>query len=309
MSEFGYPPQNYTPPDYPWEFGSRPPRSELNPYGFWNNDFGGNVNNTEYPNCRFTQPVYLCSLCGENTTPDPEGLLLLSIKVTHFLVFPVCALVMWVVYEKLDVLKTRIYSPLLLFIGIMCLAIGSMAEVDNHAAFANYNACYDSAETMSKFYFYTFVGTGNAMLPIALREKDLPLLRKPSGFYDWYCFVLDWLLIIGTIVTPINWLVLGQVPYTNIFFVFVQCAATLIGVPYIYFNLGPSQMHFNVGFAAYLIAFLGAVPVWAHIKYTGKQWLHAVLATTFACQVLLTFTCVHHVMKATPKTGEATPLV
>jgi len=184
MSNFSYPPRQYDPPNLPWATGERPPRSELNPYGYWNKDL---LDETT-PECRYTDPVYLCSLCGTNTVEDPEGIEKWSIIIAHWLPFPVAVIALWCVYVKLDMLKERIYSPFLLMVGILFLAVGSMAEDVNHSTAMNWNACYDSAENFAKLYFYIFVGTGNACMPIALRKKDSPLVRTPTDSTAWYFF-------------------------------------------------------------------------------------------------------------------------
>jgi len=307
MSEFDYPPRYYDPPNLPWP-DDRPPRSELNPYGYWNNQVGNKTN----PLCRLTEPLYLCSLCDENTSADPEGFVRWFVILCHWAVFPVCIFALWVIYVKMDVLKERIYSPFLLLVGIMCLAIGSMSEVDNHSFALNWNACYDTAETLSKLYFYTFVGGGCACLPIGLRKKDLPLVRNPTGNFDWYCFLGDWILIIFTIVTPLAWVYKGQVLAQNIFII-TQCAGLLIGVPYIFLHLGPSRMHLVVGFLSYLSAFVGAVPVNLLLRASGIQLVHGLLAVFFDGQVLGIMYCIYN-MYDTPQyrqggTGEDTPLV
>jgi len=310
MSNFSYPPRQYDPPNLPWATGERPPRSELNPYGYWNKDL---LDETT-PECRYTDPVYLCSLCGTNTVEDPEGIEKWSIIIAHWLPFPVAVIALWCVYVKLDMLKERIYSPFLLMVGILFLAVGSMAEDVNHSTAMNWNACYDSAENFAKLYFYIFVGTGNACMPIALRKKDSPLVRTPTDSTAWYFFIGDWFTIIFTAITPLVWIFIDQKTCMRVF-VFTQIGGTAIGIPYIYLNLGPSPMHLVVACVAYLAAFLGSVPIFTWLKMSGMQWVHAVLATTFVIQEGGVFYCVYYVMNPPPKkttgfgTGEETPLI
>ena len=117
MSEFDYDPQGYIAPYLPWEPDERPPRSELNPYGFWN----GKVGNEDSPMCRYTEPLYLCSLCGDETTPDPTGWEKWAVMIFHWLTFPVGIFALWCIYVKIDVLQKRIYSPFLLLVAILNL--------------------------------------------------------------------------------------------------------------------------------------------------------------------------------------------
>mmetsp|Transcript_24169 Transcript_24169/g.26969 ORF Transcript_24169/g.26969 Transcript_24169/m.26969 type:complete len:122 (-) Transcript_24169:938-1303(-) len=77
----------------------------------WNLNNGGK---SEEPNCRLTQPLYLCSMCGDKTAEDPTGFLRYFVIFNHCLAFiaPVCML--WTLCGRYDALRKRIYSPFLL---------------------------------------------------------------------------------------------------------------------------------------------------------------------------------------------------
>ena len=107
----------YEEPNLPWADGERPDRSTLNPYGFWN----GKYVKDDEPLCRYTMPLYLCSLCGDNTSPDPTGIEKWSVIIAHWGPFPIGIFALWCVYVRFDLLKERIYSPFLLLVSIFNL--------------------------------------------------------------------------------------------------------------------------------------------------------------------------------------------
>eukprot|EP00751_Fragilariopsis_kerguelensis_P036542 CAMPEP_0170957918 /NCGR_PEP_ID=MMETSP0735-20130129/35208_1 /TAXON_ID=186038 /ORGANISM="Fragilariopsis kerguelensis, Strain L26-C5" /LENGTH=89 /DNA_ID=CAMNT_0011371367 /DNA_START=67 /DNA_END=333 /DNA_ORIENTATION=- len=82
-------------PYFPWDPAFPIPDEANNPYGMW--DQRWNLNNggkSEEPNCRLTQPLYLCSMCGDKTPEDPTGFLRYFVIFNHCLAFiaPVCML-------------------------------------------------------------------------------------------------------------------------------------------------------------------------------------------------------------------------
>ena len=79
--------------------------------GRWNMNEGGK---SEEPNCRLTQPIYVCSLCGDKTPEDQTGFLKYFVIFNHALAFiaPICML--WTICGRFDSLRKRIYSPFLL---------------------------------------------------------------------------------------------------------------------------------------------------------------------------------------------------
>ena len=160
----------------------------------------------------------------------------------------------------------------------------------------NWNACYDSGETLAKLYFYVFVGSGNALLMIAPRKVNVPLWRKPSGCCDWYFFLGDWLLIFFTIAAPLVWIFVGQLPATTMFIV-AQCAGALIGVPRIYSNLGPSRLHLVLGTLSQVSAFAGAVPINIYLQNSGWQFIHCILAFQFVFTVGSISYCIYRTQK------------
>lgn len=100
------------PPAPPWDPNTGP-IDDSNPYGFWD----GRAGNLTSPMCRKTEPLYLCSLCGDNTPEDPSGFLRAVVIFDHLLMFVGPIWVAWEVFQKKDVLNKRVYSPFLLLFG------------------------------------------------------------------------------------------------------------------------------------------------------------------------------------------------
>ena len=70
--------------------------------------------------------------------------------------------------------------------------------------------------------FYLF---GTMLLPISLRAKDAPLLRKPSDFAGLYFFyIYDWGTIIVSLITPLIWIVSNQQVTIQVFSFSVYCS-------------------------------------------------------------------------------------
>ena len=114
--------------------------------------------------------------------------------------FVVVVWAMWCVVQKMDILKKRIYSPFLLLTGIVYCAIASMPEDASHKFTTNWNLCYDTLESGGILLFYIFLSAGFGGITIAIRKKDVPLIRCVNpfcgGFWDFVSFVVDWVIIV-----------------------------------------------------------------------------------------------------------------
>jgi len=143
-----------------------------------------------------TEPIYMCSLCGENTTPDPTGFVRNWVIFSHMLPFVSVLFATWCVFEKMEILKKRIYSVFLLEVGIIYCAVASMPELASHIYTMNWNLCYDTIESDGILLFYIFLSAGFSAITISLRKAGLPLIRCPSGCWDAVTLLVDWALIV-----------------------------------------------------------------------------------------------------------------
>jgi len=138
----------------------------------------------------------MCSLCGENTTPDPTGFVRNWVIFSHMLPFVSVLFATWCVFEKMEILKKRIYSVFLLEVGIIYCAVASMPELASHIYTMNWNLCYDTIESDGILLFYIFLSAGFSAITISLRKAGLPLIRCPSGCWDAVTLLVDWALIV-----------------------------------------------------------------------------------------------------------------
>lgn len=271
-----------------------PDPNDNNPYGTWDGRGG--------PPCRMTEPVYSCSLCGENTTPDPTGLVRYWVIGSHLMPFVVVVFCLWTVFERLEILKKRIYSPFLLTIGFVYCAIASMPEVSSHIHVMNWNLCYDSAATGSILLFYIFISTGFSAITIALRKKGHPLFRKPSGCADTLYFLVDMLLIVLSLTISLVYFTFGKGP-TIVAFIVVQSFSAIVGIFRINNNLGPSRKMFWLGAFSELSAVIIALPINAYMVKTGIQWLHGLLGLAFVINQFGIGFCILDVIDTDPSAG------
>lgn len=292
------------PPNFPWDPNGTMP-VDLNPYGHWD----GRANKT-LPLCRLTEPLYLCSMCGENTPEDPTGFQRYFVIFIHLLTFVAPIVMLYGIYVKFDVIKTRVYSPFLLIFGSAIFEAASMAEVASHAFTMNWNSCYDTADTPMKLFFYSFTAVGFTGLTIAYRKANNPLCRKPTGLFDGIVLVIDWVLIVTSLSTPLLYLVLGK-NFALKGFTVVQSISAFVGIPRIWKNLGPTTFLLFLGAASQMMSIVGVgVNVW--MQRTGNQYLHALLGFFFALNefgIGYCFLLTEKEGKPTNKNGEGAPLL
>jgi len=274
------------PPAPPWDPNTGP-IDDSNPYGFWD----GRAGNLTSPMCRKTEPLYLCSLCGDNTPEDPSGFLRAVVIFDHLLMFVGPIWVVWEVFQKKDVLNKRVYSPFLLLFGASIMQAGSMAEIASHIFTMNWNACYDTADTPMKLFFYTFISFGFTGWTIAFRKKGFPLLRRPSGVCDWAIFIIDMVMIVVAISIPLVYVMFGKESAMT-FFIVAQSLPCLMGIPRIYTNLlGQKFQNVCGSYASIKLLLLVAitqiinlvgVALNTPLQNTGNQWLHVAVGACFA---------------------------
>lgn len=268
----------WTPPSPPWDPDAPPPFLPTNRYGIW--DGRGNMDN---PMCRYTEPLYLCSLCGDNTPADPVGLVLNLVKFAHFLAFVAPIFMLVCIYLRLDVIKKRVYSPLGLILASAIFEAASMAEYASHTFTMGWNACYDTADTPMKMYFYLFTSVGFTGLTMSYRKKDNPLFRAPSsgaGIWIWVVFITDWFLILVSVTSSLVYTNFGK-KLAMLTFITVQSFSALVGIFRIWKNLGPSQKLLYWGAASQLMSICGVV-VNIVMQRTGAHWKHGLLGLLFS---------------------------
>jgi len=212
------------------------PDEAFNPYGIWDGRYNMNTGGElEEPNCRLTQPLYVCSLCGDKTPEeDPAGFLRYFVIFNHFLAFiaPICML--WTICGRFDALRKRIYSPFLLMATTGLWEAASMAEYAGHVFAMNWNSCYDTADHIMKIYFYWFTCIGLAAVTIGSRPKGLSFWRKPVDVGDWTSFLLDWIMILlSTSILPI-WLIVERPVGKDICMRLMTIISAFSSIVYIY---------------------------------------------------------------------------
>ena len=185
---------------------------------------------------------------------------------------------------------------------------GSMTEVASHSFSMNWNSCYDTATTLMKLLFYSFVSIGYTSLTIALRKANLPLLRKPSGLGDWMSFILDWVLISLSIGIPLIWWWFGK-KNTIVVFIVAQTMSAFVGIYRIWINLGPSRFLLIFGALSQLCSIVGAVPVNLLMQDTGSQFLHGILGLLFVLNEIGIGYCIYIVIDHPAAKVEEIPLI
>lgn len=260
-----------------------------------------------------TEPIYMCSLCGENTTPDPTGLVKAWVVGAHLLPFVVVVFGMWCIMERLEILKKRIYSPFLLITGFVYCAIASMPEVASHIFAMNWNACYDSVASDSILLFYIFLSLGFSSITIALRPKGLRLIRCPRDFWDLVNFICDIAIIVLSVGIGPIYFITGK-GFVVTLFIIVQSISSIIGIFRINSQLGPSKKMFFLGAISELSASVIAIPLNLYIQKSGNQVLHGFLACAFVLNQFGIAICIFNVMDPDPSdrgielSGEKRPL-
>ena len=185
-----------------------------------------------------------------------------------------------------------------------------MCEVATHYFTMNWNACYDTAVTDMKLYFYFLTSITFSGVTIALRKVNVPICRIPKGFWDIASFVMDWFLIIGSVGLPVVWHLFGKKTTLKVF-TFVQIISACAQVPRIGINLGPSRKLWILGVLVTAPSAIGPIFVNPRMQDSGNQLMHGLLGTTF----LITEVGLGYVLlfvkeeQSSALPGEETPLV
>jgi len=185
-----------------------------------------------------------------------------------------------------------------------------MPEVCSHIFAMNWNMCYDSAASGGTLLFYIFLSAGFGGTTIAIRKKDVPLWRCPRGFWDLVSFLVDWIIIVLSLGIGFVYAFMGKAT-TIVVFIVVQSVAAIVGIPRLYYNLGPTKKMFWLATFAELAAVVIAIPLNLYMVTTGEQYLHGVLALSFILNQFGIGLCILDIVDVEPnrKSGEETPLV
>lgn len=308
-------------PYFPWDPAEPIPDDAYNPYGMW--DERWNLNDggkSEEPNCRLTQPIYVCSLCGDKTPEDPTGFLRYFVIFNHFLAFiaPVCML--WTICGRFDSLRKRIYSPFLLMSSTAIWEAASMAEYAGHQFAMNWNSCFDTADHIMKIYFYWFTCIGLAAVTIGSRPKDFPFWRKPVDVGDWTSFLLDWIMILSsTSIIPLYLILdkpLGKNTALNLM-VFSSAFSSIVIIYRIWKNMGPTTNLLIMATLSTASSLAGAATNNIFLSEGNQLW-HALMGFLFGGQQFVLAICFYLVVdpdgdknhvKGNDVTGEQTSLI
>mmetsp|Transcript_24169 Transcript_24169/g.26968 ORF Transcript_24169/g.26968 Transcript_24169/m.26968 type:complete len:191 (-) Transcript_24169:270-842(-) len=190
-----------------------------------------------------------------------------------------------------------------------------MAEYSGHVFTMNWNACFDTADTIMKIYFYWFTCIGLAAVTIGSHPKDFSFWRKPVNVGDWTSFLLDWIMILSSVSIMPLYLYLGiplgkqvmikQMPVSSTFSSFVL-------IYRIWKNMGPTTILLIMATLS-TASSLAGVAVNGFFLHQGNQSYHALMGLLFGGQQFILAYCFYLVVdpdddKNNVK-GEETPLI
>lgn len=239
------------------------------------------------------------SLNATNTTDDGFVAVPLTdgqrtiVAVVHFLVFVVGAVSIWAFLYKLDTLRNRIWCPYFLLMGLVFFQIAGAFEIGNHYYEGDWELAGSPSDLINgSFYFFNFGAT--YLNALGLRNKDVPLFRRPlcgkgfkAGALDFLSMAFDLILVVGFVLTAPFYATAGREDSSGMLSAFAAIGgiATLFRL---YYNLGPNCGTLFGGLGWWAMIIVGIVLTSVY-KETGYEWLHAVLGSFFVfCLVPIT---------------------
>lgn len=223
------------------------------------------------------------TLYDESDCPELKGISWVIVVLGHFVEFPVALVMMWVIYKRLDTLKLRCFSPLLILLGIGCGAVGTMAEIGAHHYVGNFNLCLYHPNDMVQASFMFFMSA--LMVGINIGVSKRGRADTSSGILYLLVTFVDIITIAILVAIPFVYGKWGPTFTQNFLFVPNQAVCSIVSAFRIWKNLGPSKATFIGGFGYFGICMVG-VAFLAVYKKTGILILHAVIGGNFICSQL-----------------------
>lgn len=226
---------------------------------------------------------------GEENVPLTDTQRIIVI-IVHYLTFVVCAWNIWCFLYKFDILRSRIWMPYLLLLGLIWLQIAAGLEIGNHYYVGDWElAGFQSDLINGSFYFFNF--GGNYLIALGLRVKDSPFFRCPSkdnGIFncvvDFFAMLFDILMVIALIFTAPLYAAIGRDSAISVISAFGAFAG--IGTLFrLWRNLGPNRGTLWGGIIFLVLALTGVVMT-AVYRSTGLEWLHIFIGGSFVASVI-----------------------
>jgi len=232
-----------------------------------------------------------------------------------FVILPIC---IWLKMDHIYFVLSQFLRLTIMYFLVFwwfLFPAASMAEYSGHVFTMNWNACFDTADTIMKIYFYWFTCIGLAAVTIGSHPKDFSFWRKPVNVGDWTSFLLDWIMILSSVSIMPLYLYLGiplgkqvmikQMPVSSTFSSFVL-------IYRIWKNMGPTTILLIMATLS-TASSLAGVAVNGFFLHQGNQSYHALMGLLFGGQQFILAYCFYLVVdpdddKNNVK-GEETPLI
>jgi len=222
----------------------------------------------------------------ETTNIPLTDIQLRVVIVVHFLTFLFGGATIWVLYKKLPVIQTRIWSPYVLLTGLIWLQLGAAFEIADHQQSDWELVGSPSSFINGVFYFFNF--GGNYLNVLGLRKKGLAFFRFPSDFsrvkifdslFDIVAVIFDIFMVIAIILSPILYATMGRANTTPITSAFGAIAG--IGTLFrLWKNLGPNKLTLCGGVGFFCFAILGVIMLSVY-NATGIEFVHTFIGGSF----------------------------
>lgn len=225
--------------------------------------------------------------CSENTplTDSQKNIVI----VAHYATFVVCTFALYSFNKKYDVLKSRIWSPFLLMIGLVWLQVGPAFEIGNHFYVNDWELFESQADLINaSFSFFNF-GAQN-LNALGLRKKGVNLCRpidnlcSCASILDLVILLGDWLFIVLTFVQPIVYVTLGRDASVTLLSPF-GAVAGIFSLFRLWFNLGPNKYTKWGGILFFVFAILGVVMLQVY-RSTCIEFVHVAIGGSFVTSVI-----------------------
>lgn len=224
--------------------------------------------------------------CEESVplTPTQKTIVILA----HYSVFVTVYIGFFCAYTKQDILKQRIWSPLLLFTSLIFLLICPGFEIGDH--YFTEPLPWELKEAPSSLIngsFAFFNVGGVCLMALAVRKIGVPFFRVPSfsdnllaGILDLVVMLADILVAVVAVAQPFLYATLGRLgaqSYTNP----VNAASGILILVRFWQNLGPNK-YTAIGGIGYLVATLFGVFSLGRYEDECVEFIHFFIGGSFA---------------------------
>jgi len=252
---------------------------------------------------------------SEPLTPTQETLIILA----HYSVFVTVYIGFFCTYAKLDILKQRIWSPLLLFTSSIFLIICPGFEIGDH--YFTEPLPWELKEAPSNLIngsFAFFNVGGICLMTLAIRKIGVPFFRVPSfsngvlaGLLDLVAMLGDIACAVLVVAQPFLYASLGRLRAQG-FTTPINTVSGILILFRLWKNLGPNK-YTAIGGIGYLVATLSGVFI-LKFGYEEKcvEFIHFFIGGSFSLSSIFFSIAVYNAV-APPDdneeiTNENTPL-